>query len=116
MMPQAVPGVVVPAALCAPLLRAAVIGLDTLARRDGTGRPAPGLARLLAELDAAGTGHPLATMSETRWIAVAEAAQLAGVSERQARRLAASGRLIARRHGLRSWQIESSSAGDYGRR
>jgi hypothetical protein len=115
-MQQEPPGVVVPAALCAAVARLAVVGLDVLSRRDGGLRPVPGLPALLRELSMADTGHAFATIGETRWVDVAEAARLAGVSERSARRLAANGRLIARRHGLRSWQIEASSAREYGRR
>lgn len=109
-------GVTVPPELARPLSRLASVGLDVLSRRDGGLPVAPGLARLLSQLDTADSGHAFATMSETRWIAVAAAAQLAGVSERSVRRLAASGRLIAQRHGLRSWQIDASSARDYARR
>lgn len=59
--------------------------------------------------------HLLAILDETRWVTVAEAAPLAGISERSVQRLAKSGRLIARRHGQRSWLIDAGSARNYGR-
>lgn len=104
-------GVTVPPHLCRVVARAAVLGLQVLARRDGAAQSAPGLARLLAELDASASGHQFANLDE-HWIPVTEAAALAGVSERSVRRLAANGRLRARRAG-RDWQVSADSAADY---
>jgi excisionase family DNA binding protein len=114
-MTQQEPGVFIRASLCGLVLRALVAYLGAQSRRDGGTRPAPGLARLLGQLDMADNGHACATIDETRWVDVAEAARLAGVSERSVRRLAKSGRLIARRHGHRSWLIDADSATGYGR-
>jgi hypothetical protein len=107
-------GVIVPPHLCRALARLAVVGLAELSRRDGGLTTAPGLAALLARLDASASGPAVETMEAQRWLAAREAAELAGTSARHARRLAAAGRLIARRRG-RDWEIDEASARDYGR-
>ena len=54
-------------------------------------------------------GRAPARMSATNWVGVMEAATRTGRSERQIRRLASSGRVIAKRLGHRSWAIDLSS-------
>lgn len=106
---------ILPGSLTRAVVETAVLALADEARRDGALRPAPGIALLLRQLDVSATRHPVATMDPTRWITVAEAAPLAGITERSVQRLAASNRLIARRHGERVWQVDHDSARDYGR-
>jgi hypothetical protein len=57
----------------------------------------------------AAIGRPQARISATNWVGVMEAAARTGRSERQIRRLASSGRVIARRIGHRSWTIDLES-------
>lgn len=107
-------GVIVPPELARQLVDAAVLGLADRARRNGgTVAVAPGLRDLLGRIDASANGHPFARM-ETSWLAAGEAAQLAGVSSRHMRRLAASGKVRRRRRG-RDWEVDADSARDYGR-
>ena len=54
-------------------------------------------------------GRGLAMLSSTRWVTAGEAADLTGCSERHVRRLAASGQVVARRVGARSWLIDQDS-------
>lgn len=115
MMPQEPPAAVVPPGLARQLVDAAVLGLAQMARRDAGGAVTPGLTALLRQLDASATRHPVGNLDATRWITVAEAAGLAGLTERSVQRLARNGRLIARRHGHRVWQVDEASARDYGR-
>lgn len=107
-------GVLVPAGLCRPLLGLVVLGLAERARRDGGVQPVPGLVALLTELDMAGNGRVPAMVGSSWWVTAGEAAALAGISGRSVRRLAASGRVIARRAG-HEWLIDRQSAIDYGR-
>jgi hypothetical protein len=104
-------GVVVPPHLCRAVARVLVVGLAELSRRDGGVPAAPGLARLLAELSASGHG-PVIVGSVPSGMGTSEAAALIGVAPRSARRLAASGRLIARRCG-RDWELDPQSVQDY---
>jgi excisionase family DNA binding protein len=109
------------------LIRNTVNGLAASAGRNGGGALLPGLGAELARLHAvAGDGEGSGRASETapatmrglevhRWLAVGEAAELTGTSAQWVRRLAASGRLIAKRHGRRSWLIDADSARDYGK-
>lgn len=104
--------VTVPPELARVVARLAVLGLAEMSRRDGGAMPrVPGLAALLTELSEVGhvpeTVVPLAPFTTSR-----EAASLAGLSCRQVRRLAANGRLIARRQGW-EWQVDRQSAEDY---
>ena len=55
------------------------------------------------------TGHAFVKVEVTSWVDVAQAADLAGITERHVRRLAASGQIIARRHGRRAWSIQMES-------
>ena len=105
-----------PAELAGPLARLAVLGLAELSRRGGSLRPAPGIAALLRQLDAAASGRAESTIGagDPFLVTVAKAAEAAGVSPRRVRQLAASNRLRCRRHG-REWAIELSSAKEYGR-
>lgn len=117
MTQPAAEGVTVPPGLARPLVDAAILGLAARARRDGGAPPFPGLAALLAELDMSarpelGTHFP--RMAEPSWLAAGEAARLTGTSARYVRRLAASGRLRARKRGW-AWEIDADSARDYGR-
>jgi hypothetical protein len=64
---------------------------------------------LLPTAIVAAIGRPPARMSATNWVGVMEAATRTGRSERQIRRLASSGRVIARRIGHRSWTIDLES-------
>ena len=106
-------GVVVEPGLCRAVARLAVLGLAELSRRDGTVRAVPGLASLLAQLDAASGNVPV-TVDSTVPLTSTEAARIVGVTPRMARHLAATGRLIAVRRG-RDWQISRQSAEDYAR-
>ncbi|MCA4132944.1 helix-turn-helix domain-containing protein [Arthrobacter sp. M4] len=54
-------------------------------------------------------GRVPARMGATSWLGVMEAAARTGRSERQVRRLAASGRVIAKRIGHRSWLVDIDS-------
>lgn len=118
-MPQVSPadgqGVTVPPEWCDIVLRMLIRDLKAQAGRNG-GPPGivPGLSAILRQLEASAGRHPVATMAAERWISAAEASRLAGVSERSAQRLAASGRLIARKR-RRDWEIDADSARDYGR-
>jgi excisionase family DNA binding protein len=108
-------GVVVPPGLCRVVARLALLGLADRGRRDGGAPVVPGLAQLLGQLDAAGNGHAPATVVLPSWVTAGEAAEVMGLSRRSVRRLAASGRLIARRPG-HEWQVDRQSAEDYARR
>lgn len=114
MMPQQPPGVVVAPELCYWLHVAALAQLRDETRRDGGGLPAPGLAELLAELRAAASGRAAGRIgtAEAKPVTVAEAAKLAGVSQRRIRQLARSGQIRAWRPG-RDWQIDPDSARDW---
>jgi hypothetical protein len=54
-------------------------------------------------------GRAPARMRATNWLGVMEAAARTGRSERQVRRLASSGRVIAKRIGHRSWLVDIES-------
>jgi excisionase family DNA binding protein len=125
MMRQEPPGVVsleavrqlagiLPSGMARAVVDAAVHELAARSRRDGTAAIAPGVRDVLSALDVSASGQPFASMDGTRWVSTAEAARLAGVSERSVRRLAESGRIRARRPG-RDWQVDHDSAQDYGR-
>ena len=106
----------IPPHLARPLARLVVIGLSELERRNGGLPLTPGLASLLADLS--GFGHAaamLAAEAHGTWVVSGEAAALTGLTERSARRLAASGRVIARRAGG-TWLIDRESIEDYARR
>lgn len=49
------------------------------------------------------------TLASAQWVTVGLAADLTGCSERHIRRLAASGQVVARRVGARSWLIDADS-------
>lgn len=109
---------ILPSGMARAVVAAAVRELAARSRRDGTAAIAPGVRDVLAALDVvdvSATRHLLGTIDVTRWITTAEAARLAGITERSVQRLAASGRLINRRHGRRSYLIDFASAQDYGR-
>lgn len=105
-------GVLVPPGLCGAVARLAVLGLREQLRRDGGLPAAPGLAAVLTELSSGGRAPETVVLLAP--FSSREAAELAGIDPRSARRLAASGRLIARRRG-RDWEIDRQSAGDYAR-
>jgi excisionase family DNA binding protein len=106
-------GVTVPPELARVVARLAVLGLAEMSRRDGGAPRVPGLAALLTELSA--RGHEPPTVASCLPLSTSrEAAALLGLSCRSARRLAASGRLIARRQG-RDWLIDRESIEDYAR-
>lgn len=108
--------VAVPGPLRRAVARLLVLGLAEQSRRDGGVRPAPGLAQFLHELDRPASGPAVGKIAlspyTTGWVSTREAAELTQLNERQVRRLAASGRLIARRAG-RDWLINRQSAQDY---
>ncbi|MGO9502741.1 MAG: helix-turn-helix domain-containing protein [Streptosporangiaceae bacterium] len=104
-------GVRVPRELCGVVARLAVLGLAELSRRDGGLSPAPGLAALLSELSARGRGRATVRVPLMAPLGSSEAAQMAGVSARSVRRLAAAGRLRARRQG-RDWLIDPDAIED----
>ncbi|MFF2296974.1 hypothetical protein [Arthrobacter sp. NPDC058127] len=54
-------------------------------------------------------GPRLAKVESTNWVGVMDAATRTGRSERQVRRLASSGRVIAKRIGHRSWLVDIDS-------
>lgn len=110
-------GVTVPAHLGRKVAWLAWLGAEVASARSGGLPLTPELARVLDQLDMSARRQPFTRMAvdEARWVTTIEAAALAGVSDRSVQRLAASGRLIARRHGRRGWLIDSSSARDYGR-
>lgn len=66
-----------------------------------------------ADLDRAAAasviGPRLAKVESTNWVGVMDAATRTGRSERQVRRLASSGRVIAKRIGNRSWLVDIES-------
>jgi hypothetical protein len=124
MMPPQEPGVFIAAERCARLSRQLGVLVRLLQQQNGGLRVGEDFGQLLNEIeDAAAVAargvtpsrHLLAILDETRWVTVAEAAPLAGISERSVQRLAKSGRLIARHHGQRSWLIDAGSARNYGR-
>lgn len=108
-------GVVVPAELCRPLARLAVLGLAELTRRDGDVRPAAGVLALLTELAEVGHAVPSVESRAVRQLASGQAAAVIGCSPRSARRMAASGKLRASRPG-HEWLIDQESAEDLARR
>lgn len=110
--------VAVPGPLERVVVRLCWLGLGDLTRRNGSPPVVPGLARFLGELDMRASAHGVAMMEAShyttgRWVSTSEAAQLAGISESQVRRLAADDRLIARRVGRRAWLVDADSASDY---
>ncbi|TFC20054.1 DNA-binding protein [Cryobacterium algoritolerans] len=56
-----------------------------------------------------GVGRPLVSVEVATWVTPKEAARRVDRSERQVRRLAANGQILARRFGTRSWQIDIDS-------
>jgi hypothetical protein len=54
-------------------------------------------------------GRQIATIDLSEWVSVKVAAARVGRSERQIRRLAADGHVIAHRFGSRAWQIDFGS-------
>jgi excisionase family DNA binding protein len=103
----------IPPELARPLARIFVLGLAELARRDGSPPLVPGLAAFLAALDRSASGTvPGMLDAHGNWVGASEAAAVIGCSPRYVRRLAGSGRLIARRSG-RDWLIDPQSAQDY---
>jgi excisionase family DNA binding protein len=107
-------GVLVAPELCAWLYRAAIEMIRSEERRNGGGQPPRGLAELFGQLRIAASGRlpgRIGTVEPTP-VTVAEAAQLAGVSPRRIRQLAASGRIRARRHG-RDWLIDPHAAREW---
>lgn len=66
-------------------------------------------AELVPAAVASVIGRAPARMRATNWVGVMEAATRTGRSERQVRRLASSGRVIAKRIGHRSWLIDIES-------
>jgi hypothetical protein len=54
-------------------------------------------------------GRPVARVVSTEWVSTKVAAARVGRSERQIRRLAAGGHVIARRFGSRAWQVDFES-------
>lgn len=54
-------------------------------------------------------GRAPVRMRATNWVGVMEAATRTGRSERHVRRLASSGRVIAKRIGNRSWLVDIES-------
>ena len=56
-----------------------------------------------------GIGRPLVSVDVATWVTPKEAARQVDRSERQVRRLAANGQILARRFGTRSWQIDIDS-------
>ena len=113
MMQQHPAGVTVPPELCRFLHVAVLAQVREDEYRNGALAPA-GLLALLAELRAAASGRAAGRIGtvETRWVTVAEAAGLAGVSQRRIRQLAAERKIRSRRHG-RDWQIDPQSARDW---
>lgn len=110
--------------LVGPAARAAAVALqDHLTRhaRNGGAMPdwaVPLMRELAIAADAdlphlpvvmSATGHANDTLAESSWVTVAVAADLAGCTERHARRLAAAGRVRARRLGERTWVIDIDS-------
>ena len=112
-------GVFVPAGLCAPLHRLAVIGKQVI-QRDSGGLPlVAGMDDLLAELARSASGPGLRNVDPVitrkgEWITAGQAAEVADLSARHVRRLARGGRLIAVR-AARDWLIDRQSAEMYGR-
>jgi hypothetical protein len=98
--------------------RALILGLAEQARRDGGLHPATGLTRelerLMSEVGRVPASMETAPPQGSQWLTTGQAAELAGTSPRQVRRLAGSGRLIGRRHGW-EWMIDADSARDYGK-
>jgi excisionase family DNA binding protein len=105
-------GVTVPASLCPVLARLAVLGLMEQVQRDGGLPPAHGLAALLTALSASGRVSETVVSLSAPFNTSREAASLLGLSCREVRRLAANGRLIAKRPG-RDWQIDTESILNY---
>jgi hypothetical protein len=111
MMLQESSGVVVRPELCAPLLRAAVVGAAKQQRDDGGAPPDAGFLALLRQLQAvAELGRaPVTVTAEPRQLTVAEAAPVMGVSPRRVRQLAAERSIIARKAGW-YWLVDERSA------
>lgn len=63
----------------------------------------------LPESVMAAIGRPVVMVDPTTWTTVHRASEITGRSERHIRRLAAAGRIRARRVGPRTWQIDLDS-------
>ena len=95
-------------------------GLNAFEARNGCLPDHPGLRRLRAELQVAGAssrGRARRTLvvperSSSRYLSVAQAAPVMGVSPRQVRRLARAGVVIAVKTG-RDWWISAEAAEQY---
>jgi hypothetical protein len=73
------------------------------ALQDAAGRQLPVSARV------AYIGPPVGKLSSSSWLGVMDAAARTGMSERHIRRLASSGRVVARRVGRRNWVVDIDS-------
>jgi excisionase family DNA binding protein len=108
-------GVTVPPHLARVLARLAVLGLAETARRDGGVPSAPGLARLLADLDGFPAATPVAIVDVRVPFTVSQASEACGVTRQWVRRLAGQGRLRGRRAGA-MWLLDADGVEDYARR
>ena len=103
-----------------------MLGLAELSQRGGGGDLVPGLAELLARLDASGCGSTVAILgavgspptggsgSDASWLTVDEAAELMCVTTRTARSLASRGQVVGRKD-RRGWLLDRRGAEDYRR-
>lgn len=111
----------VPAALARPLLRVLMRALTREAREDGGTIP-EGIGEFLRALQTATAPPAMADVGpspnapasvETVLLTVAQAAEETGYSPRHLRRLAATGRVRARRLHARGWLVDPASLKDY---
>ncbi|MEV4888985.1 helix-turn-helix domain-containing protein [Nonomuraea sp. NPDC055795] len=112
-------GVAVPAHLARPLLRVLVRALAREAREDGGVVP-PGIGAFLRALQDAttpmadvGPPEPPPASVDPVMATVTQVAEQTGYSPRQLRRLAAAGRIRARRIHTRGWLIDPDSLATY---
>jgi hypothetical protein len=119
-VPTLLPGVVVPPDLAGQVRDLVLLGAAARLRADGGGRLAPGVASLLAALDAAAHGRrPTGRFrpehafdeAETIEIGAVEFAERSGFSRQHVARLARRGALPARRAAGR-WLIRVDADGD----
>lgn len=102
------------------VLRALMRDQAQQGRVNGAGVPRWALPVYKALQDAAGRdlsrpalmavkGPPIGRLSSSSWLGVMDAAARTGMSERHIRRLASSGRVVARRVGRRNWVVDIDS-------
>lgn len=117
-VPSPPDGTVVPPNLAGLTERLIGYGLDVLSSRNGHLPPIPGMDELRASLRSAAasaSGRPrrtIVTLARGRDLTAVEAAVVMRLTPRHVRRLAAEGKVVARKQG-RDWGIDRDAAYGY---